>query len=108
MVEQISTDMLLKEMEQLQSSMPSAEPQAAVPEGSGEDDFKNVLGKLIDDVDQAQKAADVSLQKLATGESTSIQDVVLKMEEADVSFRLMKEIRDKLMSAYKEVMSMSS
>jgi flagellar hook-basal body complex protein FliE len=107
MVEQVSTDMLLKEMDQLQSTF--NETQKTPSAGVAGDDFKEVLGKLIDDVDQAQKVADVSLQKLAAGdESASIQDVVLKMEEADVSFRLMKEIRDKLMSAYKEVMGMST
>jgi flagellar hook-basal body complex protein FliE len=107
MVEQVSTDMLLKEMDQLQSTL-NATPETPSTGAAG-DDFKEVLGKLIDDVDQAQKVADVSLKKLAAGdESASIQDVVMKLEEADVSFRLMKEIRDKLMSAYKEVMGMST
>ena len=32
----------------------------------------------------------------------------MKLEEADMTFHLMKEIRDKLVAAYKEVMSMSS
>jgi len=33
--------------------------------------------------------------------------VVLKLEEADLTFRLMKEVRDKLIAAYKEVMAMN-
>ena len=70
--------------------------------------FKDLFTNLIDDVDNAQEVADKSIDKLASGESTSIQDVVMKMEEADVAFKLMKEVRDKLMSAYKEVMSMQS
>ncbi|MCM8542379.1 MAG: flagellar hook-basal body complex protein FliE [Lentisphaeraceae bacterium] len=70
--------------------------------------FDKVLGDLIKEVDVAQKEADVSIQQLAAGESTSIQDVVMKMEEADVAFQLMKEVRNKLLEAYKEVLSMSS
>ena len=69
--------------------------------------FKNVFSDLIAQVDQAQKSADHSIQNLVAGDgSTSIQDVVLKLEEADVAFRLMKEIRDKLLSAYKEIASL--
>jgi flagellar hook-basal body complex protein FliE len=107
MVEKISADMMLKEMQQIETSLQATEAKDT-PGTSGTDEFSNVLGKLINDVDQAQKAADVSLKKLATGENTSIQEVVLKMEEADVSFRLMKEIRDKLLAAYREVMGMST
>lgn len=68
--------------------------------------FSEMLGDLLNNVDQAQKQADESIQRLAAGDSVSLQDVVLRLEEADLTFRLMKEIRDKLISAYKEVMSM--
>ena len=71
-------------------------------------EFGEVLGQLIDDVDQAQKEADASIQELASGEATSLQDVVMKMEQAEVSFKLMKEIRNKLLDAYKEVLTMQS
>ena len=70
--------------------------------------FDEVLNGLIKDVDMAQKEADLSIKQLAAGESTSIQDVVMKMEEADIAFSMMKEIRNKLLDAYKEVISMSS
>ena len=70
--------------------------------------FDAVLNDLIKEVDVAQKEADVSIKQLAAGESTSIQDVVMKLEEADIAFQLMKEVRNKLLEAYKEVLSMSS
>lgn len=103
MIDKISPDMLLKHMEQLQSQ---ADPTKAVEEKGG--NFKDMLGQLIQDVDHAQKAADVSLENLATGENASIQEVVSKIGEAEISFQLMKEIRDKLLDAYKEVLSMNS
>ena len=72
----------------------------------GDTSFHDLLSELLTEVNQAQKDADVSIRQLATGDSgTTIQDVVLRLEEADLTFRLMKEIRDKLVSAYKEVMS---
>lgn len=70
--------------------------------------FDQVLNNLIKEVDVAQKEADVSIKQLAAGESTSIQDVVMKLEEADIAFQLMKEVRNKLLEAYKEVLQMSS
>ena len=69
--------------------------------------FEDVLSGLIKDVDQAQQDADSSITQLKNGEATSIQDVVLKLEEADIAFQMMKEVRNKLVEAYKEVMSQS-
>ena len=104
MVDPISADALLSQLEQLKASSADLATQGgAQPTGGGE--FKNVLGNLMNEVDQAQKQADVSLKSLATGESNNIQEVVMKMEQADVSFNLMLEIRNKLVSAYKEIMS---
>lgn len=113
MVDPISSDYLLKYAEQLRGGnetdsigglQDAGKTTAAGAAGGAE--FKDMLTKMIGDVDQAQKQADVSLKQMAAGDqSTTIQDVVLKMEQADLSFKLMKEIRDKLVSAYKEVMS---
>ena len=109
MIDRISSDMLLQQMEQMKESVGGASsPGAVAPQNETEGDFRKVLGKLISDVDSAQKDADVSLKGLATGETTSIQEVVMKMEQADISFKLMKEIRDKLLTAYKDIMSMQA
>ena len=108
MIDRISSDMLLKQMEQMKESVSASSPGSVAPEDSSEGDFRSVLSKLISDVDTAQKDADTSLKGLATGETTSIQEVVMKMEQADLSFKLMKEIRDKLLTAYKDIMSMQT
>jgi flagellar hook-basal body complex protein FliE len=76
--------------------------------GSQAPSFKDLLAGLVDQVDSAQRKADVAVESLATGGNTSIREVVLSLEEAGVAFQLMKEVRDKLVSAYKEVMSMQS
>ena len=112
MIEKISADAFLSQIEQLKTQQSgladeTAAGQASSPAGGA--DFEKMLGNLIGEVDQAQKSADLSLDKLASGDSSSsIQDVVMKMEQAEVSFKLMLEIRNKLLSAYKEVMSAQS
>jgi|SaaInlStandDraft_1057018.scaffolds.fasta_scaffold44633_1 flagellar hook-basal body complex protein FliE len=100
------------QMESLQTHLDELQKlQQQTQKVSGDKDapaFDEVLSQLIQDVDVAQKEADTSIKQLASGESTSIQDVVMKMEEADVAFQLMKEVRNKLLEAYKEVLTMSS
>jgi len=76
--------------------------QAAGTEAS----FQDVLRGLVDKVDSLQKDADASIKGLATGETTNIHDVTMKLEEAGVAFELMMEIRNKLLDAYQEVMKM--
>jgi flagellar hook-basal body complex protein FliE len=96
----------IKALQTQLEGLQKAQQTSSKVENDGES-FDEVLTQMIKDVDQAQKSADTSIQQLAAGESTSIQDVVMKMEEADIAFRLMKEVRNKLMEAYKEVLSMS-
>jgi flagellar hook-basal body complex protein FliE len=102
MINQISQDSLLREMSQIQREM---SPEKLFGEDKKSGGFGEALGKLISDVDNSQKEADLSIKKLATGENNSIQDVVMKLEEADVSFRIMKEIRDKILQAYKDLIA---
>ena len=107
MVDPISNELLLQQMQEMQQPLKSAGDTASVEESGSQ--FGDMFTKLIKDVDQAQKEADSSIRNLAAGDnSTSLQDVVLKLQEADVSFGMMKAIRDKLLEAYKEVMTMQS
>ena len=101
MIEGINPGGMTPEIQKLLSETAAVNPQ--------DPKFEDMLMKLIEDVDAKQKVADDSIKALATGsEDVSIQEVVMKMEEADMTFRLMKEIRDKLVEAYKEIMSMQS
>lgn len=70
--------------------------------------FKDLLSGLVKEVDSLQKDADQSIKGLATGETTDIHDVTIKMEEAGVAFDLMMEIRNKLVKAYQEVLKMQT
>jgi flagellar hook-basal body complex protein FliE len=78
------------------------------PNPAAQDDmsFKDVLNGLVDKVDSLQKDADASIKGLVTGETTDIHTVAVKMKEAEVAFDLMMEVRNKLMTAYKEISKM--
>jgi len=68
--------------------------------------FEETLKKFINDVDQAQKFAGESVEKLLTGEIKDIHDVMIAVEKAGTSFELMMEIRNKMIEAYREIMRM--
>lgn len=68
--------------------------------------FKNVLNGYLQETNEMQNSADESLSKLVKGETDNVHEVMLAMSKADVSFRMMVEVRNKLVEAYKEVMRM--
>ena len=77
-------------------------------EGAQSSGFKEIMSGFMQDVNDLQLKADDKIQKLATGEVKDIHEVMIASTEADTSFKLMMEIRNKLMSAYKEVMKMGN
>jgi len=70
--------------------------------------FKNILTKFINDVDKIQKASDQTVKDYASGEITDIHQVMIAAEEANLSFQLMMEIRNKLLESYREIMRMQT
>ena len=74
---------------------------------TGKLSFKDQLQSFIGDVNQLQKEADTSVNKLAAGEVADVHDVMVKVEEANLSFSLMMEIRNKIVEGYKEVLKTS-
>jgi len=68
--------------------------------------FSEILKSLINQVNELQNKADESVQELVSGETGSIHQVMIAIEEADLAFRLMMEVRNKLIEAYQEIMRM--
>jgi flagellar hook-basal body complex protein FliE len=68
--------------------------------------FSQIVSQLLQEADQHQAQVSQGVHQLMTGESDNIQDLAINMAKADVSFRLLMEVRDSLISAYQEVMKM--
>ena len=62
--------------------------------------------KLLQDVNQQQLTAEAKQVELLVTENKDIHGTMLALEKADLSMRLMLQIRNKLVSAYEEVMRM--
>jgi flagellar hook-basal body complex protein FliE len=85
----------------------SAVPSPQSPKtGNADGGFAETLKKAINSVNDLQKNADVQAQKLATGKSENIHDVMIAAEKADIAFKLMVQMRNKIIEAYQEVMKM--
>lgn len=68
--------------------------------------FGDMLKSMVDKVDESQAAGDKAVQMLQSGEAKHLHEVMIAVEEADVSLRLAVQIRNKALTAYEEIMRM--
>lgn len=80
---------------------PLASPAAA----EGTSSFKDALLSSIEEVNSMQQQADQAVERLATGEDVSPAEVLTAVQKADIAFRMMMQMRNKLVQAYQEVQS---
>ncbi len=81
------------------------QPQPSPVQGLS-DKFTDFLKGSIAEVNQAQVAADRAAEQIAAGENKNLHEAMIKMEEADISLRMMVQIRNKAVEAYQEIMRM--
>lgn len=66
--------------------------------------FTRALGEAIGDVNQLQNISAEKVEAFVRGEDVPLHEVVLAQEEAEISFRLLLETRNRLLRAYQEVL----
>ena len=66
--------------------------------------FADTLTDLVKETDQLQKVSDDTVKGFVAGEVDDVHQVMVAMNRADLSFRMMLEVRNKLVEAYQEVM----
>ena len=80
-----------------------SEAQSAPAGGA---DFAQVLQNSIDQVNQTQQQAETLAANFAAGDSTAnLHEVMIALQKANVSFQEMVQVRNKLVSAYHDVMN---
>ena len=87
------------------SPIPDVAPTG--PSGTAEtsgflDSLKSAIGKVND----TQMEAGRAVEALMTGETQDLHRTMVALQQADVSFQLMMQIRNKLVSAYEEIQRM--
>lgn len=74
--------------------------------GDSEKGFSEILQKSIAEVNALQKEADQSVQDLAMGTGGDLHATMIALEKAELSFKLMMQVRNKIVAAYEEIMRM--
>ena len=69
-------------------------------------DFAKAVIKSLSNVNEQQNNADASIVDLLSGKNQDVNSVVASVAKADMSFKLLVGVRNKLVEAYKETMKM--
>ncbi len=101
-----------RNLEQMLSELYAARDVAqgkspAAAQGAGGADFGLALKSAIDQVNAAQQSAQQMTQDFAAGsDNVNLQDVMINLQKASLSFQQMVQVRNKLVTAYQDVMNM--
>ena len=68
--------------------------------------FGDTLKTMMQDANNSQIEADHKIEELAAGRNKDIHGTVLSMEKADIDFRMLTQVRNKVIEAYREIMRM--
>lgn len=69
--------------------------------------FADVLKSAVNEVNQDQLNAEKSIEDYVSGKDTNLHNTLLSLEKADLSFKMMMQVRGKLMEAYQQIMRTS-
>jgi len=72
----------------------------------GEKSFSDILTSTLDQVTKAQHNGDTAIEKLNTGDAKNMHEVMIAVEEADISLRMLVQFRNKALQAYDDIMKM--
>jgi flagellar hook-basal body complex protein FliE len=92
----------------IDASLPIRPPVApappASPAGASQASFGDLFTKAVDRVAGAQQEARVSIESFLNGETEDLHKVALATQRASLEFDMFLQVRNKVISAYQEVM----
>ena len=74
----------------------------------GKADFSEKLREVLNEANAPQAKAEQAAQDYASGKQNDLHGTMITMTEADVSLRLVSNVRTRVIEAYREVMRMGS
>jgi flagellar hook-basal body complex protein FliE len=102
---QIDINSVLAQMRAMAAQAQSLEPKAAPMAGAT--DFKTLMSQAFDQVNETQQAAGRMAQAFERGDKDiDVAEVMVALQKADVSFQAISQVRNRLVSAYQDIMNM--
>jgi flagellar hook-basal body complex protein FliE len=103
---QMEIDQVLAQIRSLSAQLRPATTPSAAPGTAPVSEFATLLRQGIDQVSQAQQHAGALAEAFERGASgVELPEVMLELQKANVSFRALTEVRNRLISAYQEIMN---
>jgi flagellar hook-basal body complex protein FliE len=92
----------------VQGTSPGQSPGLGRPQGEekGEVSFGDLLRTSMEEANSLQDQAAQAMEDLAQGRTEDLHRTMVLMEKADLSFKLMMQVRNKLLEAYQELTRM--
>jgi flagellar hook-basal body complex protein FliE len=98
---------VLQQIRSLSSQVRPDAGNAAAAATGAPSDFARLLQKGVDAVNQTQQRASAASDAFERGVAgVELPDVMLQVQKASVSFRALTEVRNRLVSAYQDIMNM--
>lgn len=97
---------ILAQLRDMQTQLKHGPGAQNTSEEGGGQSFLDHLKSGISEVNTVQKDADKMAVDLASGKSQNLHETMLAATQAELSFNLMVQIRNKVLEAYQEVMRM--
>jgi len=79
---------------------------AAPPAGDGGNSFKNILNNAIGEVEGSRSDAAKSVEQFLSGNGGDLHSTILATQRAELEFQMFMQVRNKVVSAYQEIMKM--
>jgi flagellar hook-basal body complex protein FliE len=89
------------------STLAPVAPLQAPAVASGESSpFQNALSSAIQEVEGARSSANETVNQFLSGDGEDLHSTILAAQRADLEFQMFLQVRNKVVSAYQEVMKM--
>jgi flagellar hook-basal body complex protein FliE len=88
------------------SIQPVALPETRPASSGAQGAFQNVLNDAIHRVENYRQTADVAAQRFLSGEDEELHKVAIATQQAELSFEMFLQVKNKVVQAYQEIMRM--
>lgn len=106
-MDKVGIDNVLAQLRAASAMAGGNTPAGAAPKDAAAVDFGQVLKTAVDQVNNAQLETNKLAKQFEMGApNANLQDVMISLQKANISFQTMVQVRNKLVNAYQEIMNM--
>ncbi|SCX24555.1 flagellar hook-basal body complex protein FliE [Nitrosomonas eutropha] len=100
-------DQMLAQLKATSDLAAGGNKPATVAPAASQADFGQLLKSAVDQVNTVQQTANQLSQEFVRGnQDVELHDVMISLQKANVSFQSMIQVRNRLVTAYQEIMNM--